>query len=43
MYLQAALACGISGDEIRDFLAEAERAQASGKGGWYPSVSTPQK
>ena len=38
--IQAALACGISGDEIRSLVAEAEVAKAQGLGGWYPSVVT---
>ncbi len=41
--LQAALACGITGEEIRELVAEAEKVHALGQGGWYPSVMTPQR
>lgn len=41
--IQAALACGISGDELRTLVIEAEKAQAAGEGGWYPSVLKPKE
>ena len=38
LIVQAALACGISAEELRGFVNEAELARAENGGAWHPKV-----